>query len=185
MPEESPLLDRVTLEHWIWFFEGVNLTTAQRKDALRRRLEAARIFLDENLGEPLTLSAAARRAHLSKYHFLRLFKQTYHETPLRYLRRRRLEHARRLLTGTYVPVTSVCLHVGFESLGSFSTLFRRSTGASPAIYRRRYITIPRSVIPAERLIPCCWLRRYGVTAESTSTFPRIRNPEEAAAEARS
>lgn len=150
------------LEGRAWFFQRLHLTTAPRRDGLRRRLETARRFLDEHLDAPLTLTEAARRAHLSKYHFLRLFKAAYHETPLRYLRRRRLEYAQRLLTRTDRPVTNICFDVGFESLGSFSSLFHREVGASPLTYRRRYVVIPRAVVPPERLIPCCWLRRYGV-----------------------
>src|SRR5205823_14407191 len=95
-------------------------------------------------------------------HFLRLFKAAFHETPLRYLRRRRLERARRLLTQTDLPVTDICLRVGFESLGSFSTLFRRFAGASPREFRRRYVVVPRTVRAPARLIPDCWLRRYGI-----------------------
>jgi AraC-like DNA-binding protein len=149
-------------QHWAWYFARVNALHAERGDALRRRLDAARLFLDTHLGEALTLDDIARQAHLSKFHFLRLFKAAFHETPHRYLRRRRLEAARRLLIGTDLPVTAVCFHVGFESLGTFSTLFRRSLGASPNEFRRRYVVVPRSVVAPERVIPCCWLRRYGV-----------------------
>lgn len=148
---------------WAWYFTRVNALHASRMHVLRRRLEVARRFLDAHLGDPLTLDDVARQAHLSKFHFLRLFKDAFHETPHRYLRRRRLEAARRLLIGTDLPVTAVCFHVGFESLGAFSTLFRRSVGASPNAFRRRYVIVPRGIVPAERLIPCCWLRRYGIT----------------------
>src|SRR5262249_2407721 len=84
------------------------------------------------------------------------------ETPHRYLRRRRLEAATRLLRGTELPVTSICFRVGFESLGSFISLFRRVVGWPPQAFRRRYVLVPRSIVAAERQIPGCWLRRYGV-----------------------
>jgi transcriptional regulator GlxA family with amidase domain len=172
MFEEPRPADPQRTAAWAWFFERVNQSTAARHDTLRRRLDAARRFLEDNLDQPVTLVAAARRAFLSKYHFLRLFKHTFHETPHHYLRRRRLEQAQRLLTRTDLPVTSVCLEVGFESLGSFSTLFRRSIGTPPATYRRRYITIPRAIVPPERLIPCCWLTRYGVAAAAEANSAR-------------
>jgi AraC-like DNA-binding protein len=148
---------------WAWYFGQVQTLYLRRMDALRRRLEAARLFLDTHFEEPLTLDETARLAHLSKFHFLRLFRDAYHETPLRYLRRRRLEAATRLLTHTQIPVTDICFRVGYESLGSFSSLFRRFTGESPAGFRRRWIVVPRHLIAPSRLIPCCWLRRYGVT----------------------
>src|SRR5262245_38305901 len=123
---------------WAWFYANVNTLHTERTGALLRRLEAARRFLDSHLDEALPLDDAARQAHLSKFHFLRLFKAAFHETPHRYLRRRRLEAARRLLVRTELPVTVVCLQVGFESLGTFSSVFRQSFGASPNEFRRRY-----------------------------------------------
>jgi AraC-like DNA-binding protein len=76
-------------------------------------------------------------ACLSPNHFLRTFKQLFHQTPHQYLISKRLEEARRLLSLTEMPVTDVCFSVGFESLGSFSWLFRHRTGVSPEAYRRQ------------------------------------------------
>jgi AraC-like DNA-binding protein len=148
---------------WDWIFACVNQLHAERwHDGLMRRLERARRFLDDHLDEPITLDAAARRAYLSKYHFLRVFRALYHETPAQYVRRRRIEWASRLLAHSELPVTQVCLRVGFESLGSFSSLFHREVGAPPNEFRRRYFVMPGSVSRPERLIPCCWLKRYGI-----------------------
>jgi AraC-like DNA-binding protein len=87
------------------------------------------------LQQPLTLSQIAEVAWLSTHHFLRLFKRTFHETPHQYLIRKRIERAKYLLAHTDLSVTDVCLEVGFESLGSFSWLFRRRVGASPETFR--------------------------------------------------
>jgi len=144
---------------WAWYFDRVN-TLRLRRDPVARRLDAARQFLETHLDDTLTLDDIAKRAYLSKYHFLRVFKDAFDETPLRYLRRRRLEAAERLLTRTELSVTAVCYRVGFESLGSFSTLFRRHAGLSPNAFRRRYVVVPRTIRAAERLIPGCWLQRY-------------------------
>ena len=146
---------------WAWYFFQIN-TLRLRRDPVARRLDNARRFLDAHLDEPLTLDEIAQRACLSKFHFLRVFKAAFDDTPLRYLRRRRLEAAERLLVRTDLPVTAVCYRVGFESLGSFSSLFRRHTGLSPNAFRRRYVVVPRTIRAAERLIPGCWLRRYVV-----------------------
>jgi len=147
---------------WAWYFARLHALQAARRAGVFRRLDAARRFLDEHLDEAVTLDEAARRAYLSKFHFLRLFKAAFHETPHRYLRRRRLEAARRLLRGTELPVTDICFRVGFESLGSFISLFRRFVGRPPCAFRRRYVVVPRTVVAADRQIPGCWLRRYGV-----------------------
>jgi AraC family transcriptional regulator len=99
------------------------------------RLQRARDFMEASLFEPLTIPDIAAAAWFSPHHFLRLFKQTFGQTPHQYLTRRRLEHARRLLSASEISVTEVCSTVGFESLGSFSLLFRRHVGQSPEAWR--------------------------------------------------
>jgi AraC-like DNA-binding protein len=102
---------------------------------LYRRLYRARDFLDASLETHVSLTDAAAVACLSPHHFLRLFKKVFQETPHQYRGRKRMEKARRLLLGTDQSITDICYNVGFESLGSFSWLFRRRFGLSPAQYR--------------------------------------------------
>ena len=106
-----------------------------RIDAPSRRLLRARDAMDRSFAQPLDVPALARIALTSEAHFIRTFKQTFGETPHRYLQRRRLERAMALLRETDRPVTEVCLEVGFVSLGSFSRTFRRVVGMPPSSYR--------------------------------------------------
>lgn len=103
---------------------------------LYRRLALARDFIDASLGERLEIAVAAEVACMSYYHFLRSFRHAFGETPYKYLTRRRLERACRLLERTDLSVTEICDRVGFESLASFSWLFSRRIGASPEAYCR-------------------------------------------------
>jgi len=105
------------------------------REELYRRLERARELIASDLAGDLTLDRLARAACLSPYHFHRAFTQTYRETPHRYVTRLRLERARRLLERSDAPVTAICRESGFESLGSFATLFRRRFGLSPRPFR--------------------------------------------------
>jgi AraC family transcriptional regulator len=107
------------------------------KQELHARVQRGRQAMDEMLTENLPLKNIARLAHLSPFHFHRAFSAVFGETPLAYRTRRRLERAARLLKETEAPVIDVCLDTGFESAGSFSTLFRRRYGASPTEFRRR------------------------------------------------
>jgi AraC family transcriptional regulator len=100
------------------------------------RLLRARDFLEASIDEAVTLRAVAREACLSPFHFHRLFRAAFGETPRDYLARRRLERARDLLARTDLPVTEVCLATGHESLGSFTASFRRRYGLPPARFRR-------------------------------------------------
>src|SRR6266478_2002243 len=102
---------------------------------LYRRLHRGRDFLSSCHAQPVNVALAAKAAHLSPYHFHRMFKLAFHQTPIQFLQECRLAAARRLLVATDEPVTSICLAVGFESLGSFSWLFRKRFGLSPRQFR--------------------------------------------------
>src|SRR5881275_3397450 len=90
---------------------------------LRARLWRARRFIDECYDLPLDLDEISKQACLSRYHFLRLFREAFATTPHQYLMRRRIEKAKELLRSRRLSVTDVCFEVGFQSPGSFSTLF--------------------------------------------------------------
>jgi AraC family transcriptional regulator len=102
---------------------------------LYRRLYRGRDFLLSCCDQPLTVAAAARVAALSPFHFQRMFKLAFQRTPMQFLQETRLEAARGMLVRTGDDITSICLAVGFESLGSFSWLFRKRFGVSPRAFR--------------------------------------------------
>jgi AraC-like DNA-binding protein len=106
--------------------------------ALLPHLRRARDLADRHYADDLDLEALAGAAHVSKYHFARCFAETYGETPMRYLTRRRIERAQDLLRSVNLTVTEVCMLVGFASLGSFSSRFRQLVGESPTQYRDRW-----------------------------------------------
>lgn len=108
---------------------------ATTKQELYRRLLRGRDYILSSPDNPVLLSDMAHEACLSTYHFHRAFTQAFHKTPHRYLTRHRLEKARRLLGQTDRSVTEICLECGFESLGSFSSLFHRWFRMSPHEFR--------------------------------------------------
>jgi len=122
--------------------------------AVTRRLLAAKDLADARYAEPLTVADLAAAAHLSPAHFSRRFAATFGEPPHRYLLTRRLERAAALLRTTDRPVAEICFAVGFGSVGSFTTSFRRMYGRAPLAYRAsfppalRYVPIPRCVAQA-------------------------------------
>jgi AraC-like DNA-binding protein len=91
--------------------------------------------MDRTYAEPLDVSSLARIAHTSPAHFSRTFRDTFGETPHRYLQRRRVERAMFLLRSTDRDVTEICLDVGFTSLGTFSRTFAEIVGKSPSDFR--------------------------------------------------
>jgi AraC-like DNA-binding protein len=121
---------------------------------LARHLLRVRDLIDRSYAEPLDVPALARRANVSRAHFNRCFADAFGVTPHRYLLTRRLERAKALLRGGELTVTEVCLAVGFTSLGSFSTQFRRFVGESPSGYRAR------ARRAGEERLPSCLVRMW-------------------------
>jgi AraC-like DNA-binding protein len=108
----------------------------------------ARDAMDRRYAEPLDVPALAAIAHLSASRFSRVFKDTFGETPHRYLQRRRVERAMTLLRQTDRPVTQVAWDVGFASLGTFSRTFSTVVGCSPSEFRERHgpVAVPTCFI---------------------------------------
>jgi transcriptional regulator GlxA family with amidase domain len=102
-----------------------------------RRLLRARDAMDRTYAQPLDVPALAAIAFVSEAHFIRTFRDTFGETPHRYLQRRRVERSMFLLRETTRSVTDICLDVGFGSLGTFSRTFCEIVGESPSAYRKR------------------------------------------------
>ncbi len=110
---------------------------ASTREELARRVGIGTSFLHANLDRRVTVAEAAREACLSPFHFHRLFTSFHDVTPHRYVTRLRLERAKALLRATDRDVAEVALACGFESVGSFTTLFTRTVGVPPARFRRR------------------------------------------------
>src|SRR5437868_594365 len=106
-----------------------------RRDAFGR-LCRARDLLAEVREERLSIQDIAREARISPFHFIRQFEALFGLTPHQFRIQSRLDNARRLLAMGQHSVTEVCLEVGFESLGSFSDLFKRRVGTTPSAYQR-------------------------------------------------
>ena len=102
-------------------------------------LRAAKDLIDGRFGEPLDLDRLAARASCSRYHFHRAFTATYGQSPGRYLTARRIERAQELLRSANLTVSEICMLVGFSSVGSFTTQFRRVVGRTPTAYRRTVV----------------------------------------------
>lgn len=127
-----------------------------------RHLLRAKDLADARYFEPLGVDDLARAARLSRAHFSREFRRAFGEPPHSYLLTRRLERAAALLLMTDRSVADICLSVGLQSVGSFTTSFTRTYGVSPTGYRAAF---PPAAHHA--LIPTCVLRVYGRPKRST------------------
>ncbi|MES1221558.1 MAG: AraC family transcriptional regulator, partial [Bacteroidota bacterium] len=127
-----------------------------------RKIVDAKIFIDENYHQPISLDNISKSACISRYHFHRLFSRIYQKTPHQYLTQKRIRLAQELLKENMLSVTEICNAVGFESSSSFSILFKKETGSSPQSYRR-YINEKKKMAHEQprSFIPFCFLESYG------------------------
>ena len=92
-------------------------------------------FIEEHLGEPISLAALAELVDLSLFHFARAFTQSFGVPPHRYHMARRMDRARSLLRKRALTVTQIGIQAGFRETSSFTRAFRRFTGLTPTEYR--------------------------------------------------
>jgi AraC-like DNA-binding protein len=121
-----------------------------------RRLLRARDLADARYADRIGVDDMAEAASLSRSHFSRQFRAAFGESPRGYLLTRRLERAAALLRNTDRSVTEICLAVGMESVGSFTTSFKRHFGKPPRDYRASF---PPAI--AHAVVPACVVRAYG------------------------
>ena len=112
-------------------------TLQEYEDGLSKyRLQQAIDYINEHLGENLSLAAIAAELDMSQYYFCRLFKQSTGMTPHQYLIQQRVERAKQLLKQPEQTVTSIAIECGFANQSHFAKQFRQHTGVTPKQFRK-------------------------------------------------
>ena len=128
---------------------------------LYRRLVQAKLFIDSHYADPIDLNNIADEAYFSKFHFIRLFKQIYGKTPYQYLTSVRIEKAIQLFKIDR-PVSEVCYAVGFESLSSFGSLFKRQIGVTPSAFLEEQQQQKMQILTTPlKFVPGCFIYQNG------------------------
>ena len=133
---------------------------------LYNRIVQAKLFIDAHYGKEIDLGNIADEAYFSKFHFIRLFSSIYRKTPHQYLMYVRIENAKVLLQKDH-PVNETCFAVGFDSVSSFTALFKRHTNICPSKYQQHFKERKRQMQEAPlRFIPNCFAESKGWTQKS-------------------
>ena len=104
------------------------------KDYLCDQVIQSKRFIENEFSKNISLDDIASEAFFSKFHFIRLFKNHYGITPYQYLKEIRIAKAKSLLRAG-MTAREVCNSVGFDSITSFTGLFKRITGLSPVAFQ--------------------------------------------------
>jgi AraC-like DNA-binding protein/mannose-6-phosphate isomerase-like protein (cupin superfamily) len=105
-------------------------------------LRDARAYMEANFAAPLRVADLATQVHLSVRQFTARFKQSFGETPIRYLTRLRVAAAQELLCSSALSVSEVARAVGYENVSHFYRTFVQHAGTSPGRYRSRPPEVP-------------------------------------------
>lgn len=105
------------------------------KEDLCEQIMQAKIFIDNHYHTNIHLQQIARKAFISRFHFIRLFKNNYGRTPGKYLTEVRITKAKKMLQSGE-SVAEVCFAVGFSSTTSFCGLFKKITGLTPSAFQK-------------------------------------------------
>lgn len=95
-------------------------------------------YIHEHYTEDLCLDNIAGLAGFSKYHFSRLFKNFTGLSFYKYLNKKRIEHAEKLLVDPELSITEVALQSGFSSLSAFIRMFKLIKNCTPTEFRSLY-----------------------------------------------
>ena len=114
----------------------INRITGAARSVDHARMRRVLDYIDQNLEEEFTISALARMAHLSVFHFARTFANTMGIPPQRYVGQRRLESAKKMIGTGRLPLSEIAFRSGFSSQASFTRAFRRATNMTPGEFRQ-------------------------------------------------
>lgn len=93
-------------------------------------------YIDANLDRPITLGELAELAHLSPYHFARVFKHSTGRSPYDHVRWRRITRSTALVARSELKMAEISVSTGFANAAHFSSAFQRAAGISPLQFRR-------------------------------------------------
>ncbi|MEO2050590.1 MAG: AraC family transcriptional regulator [Allomuricauda sp.] len=116
----------------------INIIIYSNKEQIETVI-GVRNYIDNNYDTDLNLDILSHLRFISKFHLLRLFKKHYGLTLKQYLIDKRIEKSKEHLKKG-MSVTETCFAIGFESLGSFSTLFKTKTGKSPSEFQNEQLS---------------------------------------------
>jgi AraC family transcriptional regulator len=108
-------------------------------------------YIDSHLDSGLDIKALAELVSLSKSHFSRAFRRSFGISPMTYVKLRRIERAKGLMTSTNQQLTEIAINCGFADQSHFNRCFRRAIGESPGRWRRINVRIESRTFKQQRV----------------------------------
>ena len=113
--------------------------SSKNREEYLRWIHKVQDYIEQHIGQAMSIEDLANAAGFSKYHFSRIFQSMLHESPAQYVNRIRMEYAMFLLAHREDKnMTDIAFELGFTDSAVFSRAFKNFFGMSPREYRQEY-----------------------------------------------
>lgn len=103
--------------------------------AIRQKIEKARIYMKEHVGENISVEQLAADLNISYSWFRKAFREYTGYAPAKYFQELRIQRAKQMLVGTPLSAKEIAVELGYGSAEYFYCMFKKSTGLTPHEYR--------------------------------------------------
>src|SRR5690606_30208851 len=124
------------IELFIELYRGYKKTLVHHEQDKLATLDSITGFIYHHVNEKITLDMLADHVSLSKWYFLRVFKERFNQTPKEYIDSIKLDRAKELISNTNKPIKEIALMLGFETPQTFTRWFKLADGLLPISYRK-------------------------------------------------
>lgn len=114
------------------------LENSKTDEAQETSIRGIICYMQEHLAEEISLQLLAEEFHLSAPYISQLFKNETGVNYLTYLTNIRMEHAKKMLIGSKLPISDIAEHSGYADYRVFSKVFKKVQGITPTQYRREF-----------------------------------------------
>lgn len=137
LPFYEAKIKGVFIQLWIYLIRDFFWDSNPNISSHMKRLFEIKDYITLNAIRDITLDELEKAFSMSKYHIIRLFKDTYGMTPIHFHQLIRIEKAKEMIQFTDYSITEIAEHFGFNSIHSFSRAFKKIDKVTPSFYRRR------------------------------------------------
>lgn len=146
-PALAQAMCRFLLLQWHEYGQGPYLTFSPATEHGDMAIARTQEWLSVHYAEPQVLETLCQIAGLTERSFKRRFRSATGYSPICYVQQLRVEEAKRKLERTNDPVDEIAYQVGYENIAFFRRVFKRFSGVTPSIYRRRF-RVPEVATPS-------------------------------------
>lgn len=114
-----------------------HITAIKKYSTLQPDIERAIEYIHQQYAQAITVDQMAQVSRMSKYHFIRVFRELTGDTPYNYLTLYRIGQSKRLLTDTSMSIQEIAQAVGFSNSKNYIACFRKYTLTTPNHFRKR------------------------------------------------